>query len=84
MLWGGELVLRDDVAVGQVTSAAWSTTLGTCVGLASVWRDDGAIVTPKWLQESRFAINAGGRIATMFPQLRGLFDPDNDRVRPKG
>ena len=84
MLWGGELVLRDDVAVGQVTSAAWSTTLGTCVGLASVWHDDGAIVTPKWLQENRFAINAGGRIATMRPQLRGLFDPDNDRVRPKG
>ena len=28
MLWGGELVLRDGVAVGQVTSAAWGETLG--------------------------------------------------------
>src|ERR1700694_5666947 len=40
MMWGGELVLRDDLAVGQVTSAAWSDTLGTCTGLAYVARRD--------------------------------------------
>ena len=40
MMWGGELVLRDGEAAGQVTSAAWSETLGTCVGLAYVWRGD--------------------------------------------
>ena len=28
MIWGGELVLRDGVAVGQVTSGAWGETLG--------------------------------------------------------
>ena len=28
MLWGGELVLRDGVPVGQVTSAAWGETVG--------------------------------------------------------
>ena len=28
MLWGGELVLREGVAVGQVTSGAWGATLG--------------------------------------------------------
>ena len=37
MLWGGELVLRDGAASGQVTSAAWGETLGACVGLAYVW-----------------------------------------------
>ena len=31
MIWGGELVLRDGVAVGQVTSGAWGETLGACV-----------------------------------------------------
>ena len=31
MLWGGELVLRDGVAVGQVRSAGWGETLGACV-----------------------------------------------------
>ena len=34
MLWGGELVLRDGVVAGQVTSAAWGETTGSCVGLA--------------------------------------------------
>ena len=28
MIWGSELVLRDGVAVGQVTSGAWGETLG--------------------------------------------------------
>ena len=33
MMWGGELVLRDGVAVGQVTSAGWAATVGACVAL---------------------------------------------------
>ena len=44
MLWGGELVLRDGVASGQVMSAAWGETLGSCVGLAYVWHPDGSVV----------------------------------------
>src|SRR5206468_7463768 len=35
-LWGGELVLRDGVAVGQVISGAWGEALGAYVGLAYV------------------------------------------------
>ncbi|QIG43155.1 FAD-dependent oxidoreductase [Nocardioides anomalus] len=34
MLWGGELVLRDGAPAGQVTSAAWGESVGSCVGLA--------------------------------------------------
>ena len=41
MLWGGELVRRDGVAAGQVTSAAWGETLGAAVGLAYVRAPDG-------------------------------------------
>ena len=41
MLWGGELVLRDGQASGQVISAAWGETLGACVGLAYLWDPDG-------------------------------------------
>ena len=33
MLWGGELILRDGAVAGQVTSAAWGATVGSCVGL---------------------------------------------------
>ena len=54
MIWGGELVLRDGVAVGQVTSGAWGETLGGCVGLAYVRHPEGEILTPD-------LIRAGGQ-----------------------
>jgi 4-methylaminobutanoate oxidase (formaldehyde-forming) len=34
MLWGGELVLRDGIPAGQVTSTAYGATVGAGVGLA--------------------------------------------------
>lgn len=34
MIWGGELVLRNGIAVGQVTSGAWGEAVRGCVGLA--------------------------------------------------
>ena len=37
MLWGGELVLRDGAAAGQVTSAAW----GEAVAGRSAWPTSG-------------------------------------------
>jgi glycine cleavage system aminomethyltransferase T len=58
MLWGGELVLRGGRPVGQVTSAAWGETVGSCVGLAHV-RHDGP-VTGAWLAAGGFEIDAGG------------------------
>jgi 4-methylaminobutanoate oxidase (formaldehyde-forming) len=39
MLWGGELVLHHGEPTGQVTSAAWGETVGSCVGLALVLAD---------------------------------------------
>jgi glycine cleavage system aminomethyltransferase T/glycine/D-amino acid oxidase-like deaminating enzyme len=58
MLWGGELVLRGGRPVGQVTSAAWGETVGSCVALAYV-RHDGP-VTGAWLAAGGFEIDAGG------------------------
>ena len=42
---------RDGVTLGQVTSAAWSATVGSCVGLAYVWDADRQPVTPAYLTE---------------------------------
>src|SRR5260370_1459372 len=47
MLWGGELVLRDGVVAGQVTSAAWGETTGSCVGLARVTPGDQTKADPQ-------------------------------------
>lgn len=58
MLWGGELVLLDGAPVGQVTSAAWGETVGSCVGLAYV-RHDGR-VTQEWLAAGSFEVDVAG------------------------
>jgi len=81
MLWGGELVLRDDEAVGQVSSAAWSETLGSCVGLAYVWRRDREAVDAAYLGAGAYEVNVGGRAVGASVTLRPLFDPANLRIR---
>ncbi|GAA4364367.1 FAD-dependent oxidoreductase [Nocardioides caricicola] len=58
MLWGGELVVRDGAPVGQVTSAAWGETVGSCVALAYL-RHDGP-VTADWLAAGGFEVDVAG------------------------
>src|SRR5262249_55725584 len=54
MIWGGELVLRDGVAVGQVTSGAWGETLGGCVALAYVRHPAGEVLTPDLVRAGEY------------------------------
>ena len=81
MLWGGELVLRDGEAVGQVTSAAWSQTMGAGVGLAYVWHRDRSAVTAEWVREGSYEITVGGLRVPATAQLRPLYDPSNERTK---
>jgi 4-methylaminobutanoate oxidase (formaldehyde-forming) len=80
MLWGGELVLRDGVAVGQVTSAAWGAAVGACVGLAYV-ADPSGTTTADWVRSGEYAVNVGGSVHGVSAGLRAPYDPDNERVR---
>ena len=72
MLWGGELVLRDGVGIGQVTSAAYAATTGACVGLAYIRTDD---LGGDW------TINVGGRMVPVTVSRKAPYDPDNLRIR---
>ena len=58
VLWGGEALVRDGVAVGQVTSAARGATVGAAVGLAVVRRADG--VTQDWLASGDVQVDVAG------------------------
>ncbi len=80
MLWGGELVLRDGVAVGQVTSAAWGDTLGACVGLAYVADPSGA-TSPDWVRAGDYAVDVAGAVHPVTVGLRAPYDPGSRRVR---
>jgi 4-methylaminobutanoate oxidase (formaldehyde-forming) len=81
MMWGGELVLRDGLAVGQVMSAAWGGTLGACVALAYVWRRDGAAVTQEYLADGAYAINVGGRVCPATMHTKAPYDPSGERIK---
>jgi 4-methylaminobutanoate oxidase (formaldehyde-forming) len=80
MLWGGELVLRDDAPVGQVTSAAWGETVGGCVGLAYV-ADPAGVTSRDWVTDGSFAVNVGGSVHPVSVGLRPPYDPEGLRTR---
>jgi heterotetrameric sarcosine oxidase gamma subunit len=81
MIWGGELVLRDGVPVGQVTSGAWGETLAGAVGLAYIRHPDGEILTPDLVRSGSYQVNVGGDLYPATATLRPPFDPAGDRIK---
>jgi 4-methylaminobutanoate oxidase (formaldehyde-forming) len=84
MMWGGELVLRNGMAVGQVTSAAWGATIGSAVGLAYLRAPDGsagAMADADFLAAGDFEINVGGRRTPARLSLKAPYDPSSARVK---
>ena len=81
MLWGGELVLRDGVAAGQVTSAAWGETLGAAVGLAYVWDPAGGPIDADWVRGASYEVAVGSDVHGISVSLRPLVDPDGLRIK---
>jgi 4-methylaminobutanoate oxidase (formaldehyde-forming) len=82
MMWGGELVLRDGAPSGQVTSAAWGESVGSCVGLAWLWREDRDPVEADWVRQGRYEVDVAGARHPVTVSLRPLFDPSGERIRP--
>lgn len=80
MLWGGELVLRDGVAIGQVTSAAWGATVGAAVGLAYV-ADPSGVTSREWALDGSYAVDVGGSVHPVTVGLRAPYDPAGERLR---
>jgi 4-methylaminobutanoate oxidase (formaldehyde-forming) len=81
MLWGGELVLRDGKAAGQVTSGAWGATVGSGVGLAYVWDPQGGPVDADWVRGGSYQVDIGGDRRSISVSLRPLVDPSGDRIK---
>jgi 4-methylaminobutanoate oxidase (formaldehyde-forming) len=81
MLWGGELVLHDGEPAGQVTSAAWSATLGAAAGLAYVWRRDRSPLQPGDLASDGWEVAVGDTVAAIKIGTGAFYDPASVRVR---
>ena len=72
MMWGGELLMRDGLGIGQVTSAAFATTTGSCVGLAYVRTD---------ALDGDWSVNVGGRIVPIAVSRTAPYDPTASRIK---
>ncbi len=81
MMWGGELVLHDGVAVGQVSSAAWGERLNGCVALAYIWRSNEEPVTKDYLETGRYKVNVGGNVVPATLHLRAPYDPTGTAIK---
>ncbi|KAA1421847.1 FAD-dependent oxidoreductase [Nocardioides humilatus] len=81
MLWGGELVLRDGVPAGQVTSASWGATVGAAVGLAYLWDPIGRPIDAEWVRSGTYEVAVGADLLPVSVSLRPVVDPDGLRIK---
>ncbi len=79
MLWGGELLLRDGVPSGQLTSASWGAALGRAVGLAYLHLG-GQVVGDAEVAAGSYRVDVGGELYPATVGLRAPFDPDGRRI----
>ena len=81
MMWGGELVLRDGLAAGQVTSAAWGEAVGSSVGLAYVRHSGGEVMTADLARAGSYQVSVGGEPCPATVHLRPPFDPAGRKIK---
>jgi glycine cleavage system aminomethyltransferase T len=81
MIWGGELVLRNGIAVGQVTSGAWGETVAGCVGLAYIRHPEGDVLTRDMVRAGSYQVNVNGRLHPATIHLRPPYDPEGERTK---
>jgi glycine cleavage system aminomethyltransferase T/glycine/D-amino acid oxidase-like deaminating enzyme len=81
MLWGGELILRDGVPAGQLTSGAFGATLGAAVGLGYVRHPAGGVASAEFARSGSYQVNIGGQLVGASVHLRPPYDPAGRQVR---
>jgi 4-methylaminobutanoate oxidase (formaldehyde-forming) len=78
VLWGGEPILRDGVAVGYTTSGAYGHSVGAAVALGYVKVVPGADTAS--LSTGRYEIDIAGECYPATAYRRAPYDPDRKRI----
>jgi 4-methylaminobutanoate oxidase (formaldehyde-forming) len=78
--WGGELLMRDGMPVGEVTSAAWGHTLGgiTALGWLRLPEHEN---WDRMLASGRYALDIAGESVHVAVSLQAFHDPASLRPR---
>jgi glycine cleavage system aminomethyltransferase T/glycine/D-amino acid oxidase-like deaminating enzyme len=78
-LWGGELVVRNGTPVGEVRSAAYGHTLGSCVALAVFENEAG--IDKSFIENGEYQIDLAGELLDAKAHMRAPYDPKSERVK---
>jgi glycine cleavage system aminomethyltransferase T len=79
LLFHGEIVRRNGVAVGYLRAASYGFTLGAAVGLAMI--DAGEPIDQAYLDRASWDVDIAGRTCPAIVSLRPLYDPEMKRIR---
>lgn len=77
--WGGEVILRNGQPCGEVRSAAFGHTVGTCVILGLLNHADG--VSHQFVANGEYLVDLGGNLAKATAHRRPVHDPASERIK---
>ncbi len=80
MLYHGEVIYRDRVAVGHLMSGGYGHTLGAAVGVGPV-ENGGETVTNDYITSGKYEIDIAGKRYSAKASLRPMYDPKLEKVR---
>ena len=79
MLYYNEVIYRDGIIVGDVSSGSYGHTLGGAVGLGFVSCEEG--VTKDYINSGNWEIQIAGIKYPATASLRPMYDPKNERIK---
>jgi 4-methylaminobutanoate oxidase (formaldehyde-forming) len=78
VLWGSELIYRNDKPVGYTTSGSYGFSVGGAVGMGYVNRAEG--VDPDFIKAGNYEIDINGKRFKASAHLRAPYDPTRSRI----
>jgi 4-methylaminobutanoate oxidase (formaldehyde-forming) len=78
MLWGGEPIYRDGVAVGYTTSGAYGHSVGAAVGLGYVKSEAG--ISAEFVTTGAYEIDIAGKRFPAVAHLDAAYDPERRKI----
>jgi len=81
MMYHGEVVYRDGVAVGDVRAASYGHSLGGAVGLAMVRTADGGKVNKEFISTGDWQVQIAGKMYPAKASAQPMYDPKNLRIK---
>jgi 4-methylaminobutanoate oxidase (formaldehyde-forming) len=79
MMFHGEIVLRDGMAVGEVRAASYGHTLGGAVGLAYIHGDPVADET--FIRTGKWEVDIAGKRYPAELSFKPMYDPAMEKVK---